>query len=459
MYLPAIEHATYLWLLAAAVPVAFIARRYRRSAVALVERGARIEVHRRPIAGARSAWDSVTLAGVAVPASDECRHFKLLGATGTGKSSAIRELMAAAIRRGDRAVFADPDGSYLKTFHRRSAGDVILNPFEPGAAAWDFFGEADSEYATEQLVQALIPACPDASGQEWRGYARTFLSAVMCASMRRPCRNLNELWRLLTTASIEELRPLLANSPALPFTEAENVRMFASIRAVTSSALAPLEFVRRQRTHAFSVRQWINAPARTRLLFMPYKANQIAALRSIIAAWMRLAIFETLSGKEGHDQRLWFVVDELDALGAIDSLKDALVRLRKFGGRCVLGLQAASQIESTYGRDGWTLIENCSNTLVLRCSSSEQGGTSQFASKLIGDREVFRQQLSRGIDRDGTWLKAGSRRSRSVTRQLVTEPAVLAAEIEQLPDLCGYLKTASAQKWLKVKWVPHANLR
>lgn len=40
------------------------------------------------------------------------------------------------------------------------------------------------------------------------------------------------------------------------------------------------------------------------------------------------------------DHRLWFVVDELDALGQIDGLKDALARLRKFGGRCVIGFQS-----------------------------------------------------------------------------------------------------------------------
>ena len=50
-----------------------------------------------------------------------------------------------------------------------------------------------------------------------------------------------------------------------------------------------------------------------------------------------------------EDQRLWFVVDELDALGAIDGLKDALARLRKFGGRCVLGFQSIAQVSSTYG--------------------------------------------------------------------------------------------------------------
>jgi type IV secretory pathway TraG/TraD family ATPase VirD4 len=44
------------------------------------------------------------------------------------------------------------------------------------------------------------------------------------------------------------------------------------------------------------------------------------------------------------------IVDELDALGQIDGLKDALARLRKFGGRCVLGFQCIAQVSSTYGQ-------------------------------------------------------------------------------------------------------------
>ena len=93
------------------------------------------------------------------------------------------------------------------------------------------------------------------------------------------------------------------------------------------------------------------------------------------------------------DQRLWFIVDELDSLGAIDGLKDALARLRKFGGRCVLGFQSIAQVSSTYGNgEAQTIVENCGNTLILRCAGSEHGGTSQFASRLIGEREVVRRQ-------------------------------------------------------------------
>jgi type IV secretory pathway VirB2 component (pilin) len=96
------------------------------------------------------------------------------------------------------------------------------------------------------------------------------------------------------------------------------------------------------------------------------------------------------------------------------------------------------------------VVENCGNTLILRCSGSEQGGTSQFASRLIGEREVIRRQTSRGHDRDGLFPIRGTRRSMQVNEHQVLESAVLASELEQLPDLSGYLKTASSRGWMRV---------
>jgi type IV secretory pathway VirB2 component (pilin) len=113
--------------------------------------------------------------------------------------------------------------------------------------------------------------------------------------------------------------------------------------------------------------------------------------------------------------------------------------------------QIVAQVSSTYGQgEAQTIIENCGTTLILRCSGSENGGTSQFASRLIGEREVLRRQISRGKDRESALFGRGARRSRSVTEQHVTETAVMASELEQLPDLRGYLKTASSATWWKV---------
>jgi type IV secretory pathway TraG/TraD family ATPase VirD4 len=389
------------------------------------------------------------LAGVPIAPADEFKHFKFIGSTGTGKSTAIRELLAQALARGDRAVISDPDGGYAARFARRYRGDIILNPFESDSARWDLYGEIENSYDVEQLTSALICSSEDPATQEWRGYARTFVTALLRRSHAGGACDPAELWRLLAIAGSEELRVMVAGTPAQPFLEPDNSRMFASIRSVAVSAMAALEYIQAQRAGAFAVRPWIRAGSG--VLFIPYRAGQIAALRSIIAAWLRLAIIEAMNRPEERDQRLWFVVDELDALGAIDGLKDALARLRKFGGRCVLGFQSIAQVSSTYGQgDAQTIVENCGNTLVLRCSGSEQGGTSQFASRLIGEREVIRRQRSRGRDRDGVFASRGARRSTQVSEQQVIESAVLPSELEQLPDLSGYLKTASCRAWTRV---------
>jgi len=423
------------------------------------------EIHKRGvlIKDAPAAWrrrvvrasSSLTLASVPIAERDETKHFKLIGTTGTGKSTAIRELLAGALGRGDRAVFADPDGGYCSRFFNRYRGDVVLNPFERASLRWDPLAEINSAYDAAELASGLIASSSDPGASEWRAYARTFLAAVL-----RRCSELNrsdsiELWRLLAVAPCTELQPIVAGTPAQPFLELENARMFGSIRSVAVSAIAAFEHVQAQRAAPFSVRQWVRCGPTSGALFIPYKANQIAALRSMISTWMRLAIFEAMSGEENADQHLWFVIDELDALGAIDGLKDALTRLRKFGGRCVLGFQSVAQVSSTYGSgDAQTLVENCGNTLILRCSGSETGGTSQFASRLIGEREVMRRQVSRGSDRESAFSLRGSRRSESTSRQHVTEAAVLPSQLEQLPDFSGYLKTASSQAWLRVSFGP-----
>jgi type IV secretory pathway TraG/TraD family ATPase VirD4 len=396
-----------------------------------------------------NSGECLTFAGKPISRLDETKHFKLIGTTGTGKSTAIRALLAAALQRGDRAVIADPDGSYCARFFDAWRGDRVLNPFESRSARWEPLAELEEMADPEHLAGALIATTTDATASEWRGYARAFVAAVLdrCRQIRG-C-DTQELWRLIAIAGAEELRPLLAGTVAQPFLDPENARMFGSLRSIAVSAMRPLEFVQWQTGAPFSVRQWVR---RARgVLFLPYTARQIAALRTLIATWLGLAIFEALSQPEGRDQRLWLVVDELDSLGAIDGLKDALARLRKFGGRCVLGFQSLAQVTATYGADGQTVIENCGNTLILRCSSSENGGTSQFASRLIGDREVIRRQRARGSENPAGLFTGGLRRSVQISDQRMVEPAVLAAQLEQLPDLCGYLKTASSPVWHPVR--------
>ncbi len=392
----------------------------------------------------------ITLARRPVAVQDETKHFKLIGTTGTGKSTAIQEMLNGALARGDRAVIADPDGGYMRQFHDDGRGDTILNPFDRRSVKWDLFAEIRSAYDADQLARSLIPD-HEGADRSWRGYARTFLSSVTRQMHEAGATDMAELYRLLVAADVKELRTLVRGTAAQPFLDEHNSRMFDSIRSVTSSAVGALDYIVQQKAPTFSIRNWVSEE-RPGVLFMPYKAGQIAALGSTISAWMRLAIFEAMDREEqdsepsaNNARRLWFVIDELDALGPIDGLKDALARLRKFNARCVLGFQSLAQVSSTYGPgDAHTIIENCGNTLILRCSASEGGGTARFASQLIGDREVLRTSVSRSR----RLTEFGG--SISHSDQLNVESAILPAQIEQLPDLTGYLKRASDPQWERV---------
>lgn len=93
--------------------------------------------------------------------------------------------------------------------------------------------------------------------------------------------------------------------------------------------------------------------------------------------------------------------------------------------------------------EGQTFVENCGNTLILGCSAGERRGTAEFASRLIGKREVLRRTHSNGDPH----LFSKAEQTHTVTEQYVTEGAVVPSEIEQLPDLTGYLKLASRPEW------------
>jgi len=388
----------------------------------------------------------LTVAGVAIALQDEVNHFKFIGTTGTGKSTVMRELLHAGLWRGDRAVIADPDGGYLSRFYNPNRGDVVLNPFDARSAKWDVFAELRNPYDVDELAQAFIP--DRGSDPTWTGFARTLFSAVTRQAQAAGIRDVGELYRLLVIAPKEELQLLVAGTPAAPFLTEGSDKLFQGARSTVTAAVKSLDFVRAQKSALFSVREWVKTGKG--VLFLPYQADQISALKAIISIWMRLAIFQTMSLGEG-DHRLWFAVDELAALGPIDGLPDALTRLRKFGGRCAIGLQSIAQASTTYGMGtAQAVIENCGTTVILRCSASEGGGTARYASRLIGERDVLR--LARSVTRSSGATFGSDRDTEGHSEHYSTESAVLAAEIEQLPDRAGFLKIASQPAWMRVSF-------
>ena len=185
--------------------------------------------HPRREEGVPDSNASLSLAGIRIAKEDETKHFKFIGTTGTGKSTAIREILSAALARGDRAVVADPDGGYLNNFYDANRGDVILNPFSPEGVKWNALDEISNEYDVDQLARSLIPdnGNPDRS---WNEHARAFFIAVTQQVLAAGIKDDAQLYRFLTKAPVAELKLLLAGTSAGPLLEDGNERMFGSVR-------------------------------------------------------------------------------------------------------------------------------------------------------------------------------------------------------------------------------------
>lgn len=394
---------------------------------------------------------NVMIGGLWCPLESESRHFKIMGTTGSGKSVAIRTMLSYVQQRApytkDRVVIADPDGGYLSRFYKPERGDVILNPFDARSAHWALFRELRNPYDADQFASSLVP---DLGGDNsvWAGYARTLVSSTMQALAASGDVTTRDLYDAISVMTNAELGVLLSQTSASRFFDSGAEETLGSIRTNASQALRGLSYL--SHNDNFSITEWVRSGSGW--LFMPYRADQIAALKPIITTWMRTAIFSTLSLNEG-DSRLWFVIDELDALGKIDGLPDALTRLRKFGGRVVLGFQSIGPLETIYGKGyGATITENAGNTLILRCSSSDGGGTSRFASHLVGKRKIKRLMFSSNNSSGSSSAGRHSGSSSGYSEQIAEEDAVMPSEIEQLADMNGFLKFATLPAWSQVRF-------
>lgn len=385
----------------------------------------------------------VTLAGVPLSREDETMHVAAIGATGSGKSTALRMLMVDAIRRGDRHVVADPEGTAMARF--RATSDIILNPFDPGCARWDLLSEIErpSDYAF--IANSLLPHLGKGDHDQWIGYAQLLLAGAMENFVTLRLGSSDDFVDMLATAKLAELKQLCAGTPAARFFEEGGERMLASILGTLAPTIGNLRFISAIKGEPFSIRRWVREGAGS--LWMPYAGNQVAALRGLISGWMNIAIMETLSLKPSFERRIWFHVDELDALGRIEGLKDAQARLRKFGGCVAIGFQSFAQVKQVYGDGAQTIIENCGNLLLLRAGASEDGGTAKLASELVGDREIERDDVSRSRTR-GRFTT----RSMSMQSKRSVEDVALASEIMQLPNLEGFVKRATRSEWVRVRF-------
>lgn len=370
------------------------------------------------------------LAKIPYPWRNEQSHTMLIGTTGTGKTTLMRDMLRQLRARRDRAVVFDLTGAFVEAFFDPKT-DTILNPMDQRCPSWSIFSEAHSQAEFTNMASALIPSEGGTSDNFWVLAARTLFVEACMKLVENEDATMQNLISKIMLEDLKDLNKFLENTSAEPLTSMEASKMAESIRAVFNTNAQALRFIP---THnePFAISDWIkNDDDTSRILFITSTHNELALNKPLLTLWMNIAVHTLMELPRTRELRTWFFFDEMHALHRLPAIEDGLTTARGFGGAFMLGIHSFAKLADVYGRDSATHLTSLARTKLILSTADRE--TAEKCSDIIGKREV------RMMDESYTYGYNDSRDASSITPRTETQPLVIADDIKDLPDLHGFL--------------------
>jgi type IV secretory pathway TraG/TraD family ATPase VirD4 len=361
---------------------------------------------------------------VRVPRAREANHLLIMGDSGTGKSTLIRQILVQLEVRGETAIVYDPALEYTPQFYNPERGDLILNPLDARSPSWSPGDEVRHDAEAQTLARSLFPDRANQAPFFTEGPRRIFAhlltfhpTAEELAAWLRHAEDIDQ--RLIGTAYAAMIDP---QAPE------QRSGVLASLNMVADAlALVPSE---RETTRRWSATTW--ATGRRGWLFLTSTPGTREALIPLTSLWLDTLVLRLMHHGQPDARPVWFILDELASLQRLPQLHTAITENRKAHNPVVLGFQGRSQLEARYGHDAEAMLSQPATKIFLGTSEAH---AAKWISDTIGEVEIERVRESRS---NGSWDQSQHSTSYGLERQV--EPLVMASEITGLEPLRGYLK-------------------
>ena len=390
---------------------------------------------------------ALTIAGIPLPASVEQQHILLAGAPGSGKSEALKTLIAQVRARGnDGAVIHDPTGEFVSLFYDPKRGDMIINPLDARHAPWDLWSDLQPGEEAN-LAKAIIPSATG-DNKYFSDAAQALLEVLF-----QQTHTIDDLVKAGLGESAQELVERLERAGMGGL--AGNVKTFGSVRGNLAPYLRSLALLPPVPPGlGINLAEFCEKP-KGRFVFLLTRRRNKDALRPLHQLFLTQIVSTATSLRPDPTRRIWLFLDELPELMPSDAVATSLSQGRKFGLSSVLAVQEVGQMYDRVGQyEARALLSMPKTRLVLRVGDGE---SAEAMSKEIGDRQIQRRQVSSSQAPAGG-ESMGTRNTTSTTWQTTTERAVLPAEIMALPDLNGYLRIEASTMRVTLRYTPRTTV-
>jgi hypothetical protein len=390
-----------------------------------------------------------SIAGRAIDESKTCYHVLISGSPGSGKSTAIKDLLDQVRAKGRRAIVYDVGGEYVEHFFREGH-DKLLNPFDARTEHWTPWTEVRSRTDCAMIAASLFP--PGGKDPFWADAAQQFFRSLLDALAGSKYATNAGLDHLLRAGKVDTLYKLLGDTEAARFLDPKGDTLASNVLATVMSKLGVWSVLDdpKDARDAFSIRAFIESDD-DRWLFLSTREDSALLMKPLLSLWCDVAAKAILSLPETSTNKHFCVLDEIASLQRLPALPGLLERGRKHGVSVVLGLQAMSQLKDAYGVDAaQALVAQPQTWLILR---SVDPDTSRWLEQALGSAETLETATSKNVGRDAIAQGYAFHERKDIS------PIVLASEIATLPDFEGFLRLPGTPEVFRVRYAPRRRAR
>jgi hypothetical protein len=363
---------------------------------------------------------------VRLPRELESSHFLVIGDSGKGKSSLIRQILLQIERRDETAIVYDPasPADYTPYIYTPSRGDLILNPLDQRMPYWTLGDELRQGADALALAASLFPDRPNENSFFFEAPRKIFAYLLsfhpspqqLVWWMSHP----EEIDRLVKGTELEAM--IGRDSPA------QRNGVLGSLNLVADAMrLLPSEAETERR---WSTLEW--SKHRRGWLFITSTPDTRKRLAPLISLWLDTLVLRLMNQGQTGKRPVWFILDELASLQRLPQLHTAITENRKSNNPVILSFQGRSQLEARYGYDAEAMISQPATKVFLATSEPR---AAKWISDAIGEQEIERIRESRT-----TAEFPHFRQSKSYSLEREVRPLVMASEIMGLEKRHGYLK-------------------
>lgn len=305
--------------------------------------------------------------GYSIPISEHVlsRHILYTGEIGSGKTTAIFQLLTPLIHKmddNDVMVIFDTKGDFHKKFYRPGK-DVVISGDDKATVFWNIFKEAliDGDERTEEnlleIVNALFeekikrsnaPFFPQAAKDVLFG----IMSYIIFKNDPKDLDNA-ELYSYLRDANINDVVDALMSVGDLRgiidyiYNGGDGSEQTQGVYSELRNVANELFIGNFRKSGDFSVREFVRNKG-GRILFVEYDLSIGKVLTPIYKVLIDLAIKEALS-RNKSEGNVYFVIDEFNLLPNLYHIDNGVNFGRSLGAKFIVAMQNVNQIVGGYG--------------------------------------------------------------------------------------------------------------